>query len=357
MATAVSTPASRLPRELPDLPTLVGLRSRLVLFAIGVLAAGYVIAMVGTSGSAEGSVWAAQTFAFVLQILCLLTAIAIPADPLPTWAAAVIAIASLGGLAVAWWYMPPDSQFWVQATVPPSLTAAVAGVIAIRGRFAVAGLMAVGTLAIAAFWAVHHDHAPATALPMSSRVVGTVLPAVIIAAMVRPMMSLMGLLRERELAAVRFEAARQATADERCERLDALAREVSPILQRVADGEAFTESEALAARLLEQALRDERRGRVWNSEGVRRAATEARSRGISVQLFDDGGLDLDSLSATDAETLRGELIRTLTAAESGGVTARILPPGRHQAALINVIDGDAAHRRACVRTPAGLRWT
>ncbi|MEZ5210146.1 hypothetical protein [Gordonia sp. (in: high G+C Gram-positive bacteria)] len=341
---------------IPDVPTLIGLRSPLVTAAVAVLAAGYVIGMIGASAPASGDVWAAQVFSFVLQLLCVVTAIAIPADPLPTWAAGVIGAASLGALAVAWWYLPLESQFWVQVTMPPALAAVVAGVLAIRGRYLVAWLMVAGTWAIAGVWTLSHDHPADMLLPMSSRVLGTVLPAAIIAAMFRPLTRLMGSLRERELAAVRADAAQQAAVAEREERLEYVARTAGPILTRIADGEEFTAEEALAARLLEYSLRDEVRGRVWYSEGTRFAATGARSRGVAVQLFDDGGLDLEAMTAVDAERLRGELIRVLYAATSGAVTARILPPGRDAVALITVATGEVVERRTCVRTPAGLRW-
>ncbi|MFT3661304.1 MAG: hypothetical protein QM809_07855 [Gordonia sp. (in: high G+C Gram-positive bacteria)] len=342
--------------DVPGLPTLVGLRSPVVAVALGVLAVGYAAAMIGTSGPATGWVWAAQIFAYVLQLLCVLTAISIPTDPLPSWAAAVVASASLGGLAIAWWFMASDSEFWVQVTVPSSLTAVVAGVIALRGRFVVAVLMVAATMVLAGVWA--HTHAQSTGLviPMSNRVLGTVLPAVLVASILRPILRLMGELRERELAAVRHDAARQATQAERDARLDDLARDVGPILQRIADGDSFDDHEALRLRLLEHTLRDEVRGRAWDSEGVRVAATAARARGVSVQLFDDGGLGVDGLTAVDAERLRGELIRVLGAVDSGAVTARVLPPGRDRVALITVVHDDAVTRRDCVRTSVGLRW-
>ncbi|WP_298441186.1 hypothetical protein [Gordonia sp. (in: high G+C Gram-positive bacteria)] len=342
--------------EAPDLPTLIGLRSPLVTVAAAVLVAGYVIAMIGASASASGGLWAAQVFSLVLQVLCLVGVIAIPADPLPVWAAAVIGVASLCALALAWWHLPHGSQFWVQVTMPPALAAVVAGIVAIRGRFLVAWLMIGGTLLTAAVWTRSHGYPAGMVVPMSNRVIGTVLPAVIVAAMIRPIMELMGALRERELAAVRAGAARRAAIDERDERLAQVAREAGPILARIADGDSFTEEEALAVRLLEFTLRDEVRGRGWYSEGTRVAAAAARSRGVTVALFDDGGLDLDALTAADAERLRGELIRVLHAASSGAVTARILPPGRDEVALINVVDGEVVGRRSCVRAAAGLRW-
>lgn len=344
------------PSEVPDLPTLLGLRSPLVGLSIAVLAVAYVVTVIGTSGPATGIVWAGQALAFVLALACIQTAVAIPADPLPRWAAVVIGVASLASLGIAWWLAPAGSQWWVQVTAPPAMTAVVAGVFALRGRAGLAWLMVLGVMGVAAAWAMAHGESIGLTMMMSNRVLSTVLPATIITLMVRPLMRLMGALRERELEAVRFAAATRATADERTERLDVFAGEVRPILERIADGRAFSEDEALRARLLENTLRDEVRGRGWDSEGVRVAAAAARSRGVAVQLFDDGGLDLDQLTAADAERLRGELIRLLTAAASGAVTARILPPGRDHVAVINSVGDDVRGRRVYRPGPIGLRW-
>ncbi|WP_344780982.1 hypothetical protein [Gordonia caeni] len=344
------------PSEVPDLPTLLGLRSPLVGFSIAVLAVAYVVTVIGTSGPMTGIAWAGQALAFVLALACIHTVVAIPADPLPRWAAVVIGGASLAALGIAWWLAPAGSQWWVQVTAPPAMTAVVAGVFALRGRAGLAWLMVLGTMGVAAAWALAHGENIGLMMMMSNRVLSTVLPATIIALMVRPMLQLMGALRDRELAAVRFAAASRATADERNERLDAFAGEVRPILERIAAGQEFSEDEAMRARLLESTLRDEVRGRGWDSEGVRLAAAAARSRGVAVQLFDDGGVDLDQLTAIDAERLRGELIRVLTAIPAGAVTARILPPGRDHIAVINAVGDDVRRRRVYRPGPTGPRW-
>ena len=175
--------------------------------------------------------------------------------------------------------------------------------------------------------------------------------------MVRPMMALLGALRAREVEAVELAAAARAVSAERSERLTTLQNQVRPLLQRIADGDSFTQDEALHIRILENSLRDEVRAPGWSTEGIRQVVALARLRGVRVQLFDDGGLDMNGLSARDAERLRGEVIRVLSAAESGSVTARILPPERDHVAVINIGTEDGHDRRICRWTTIGLHWT
>lgn len=342
--------------SVPDMPTLLGLRSPLVVVAIIALVISCFIAIVGTSGPAPASTWIVQILALLLQVGCMFTVVAIPADPLPRWAAAVIALASLGALGLAWWFAPDDAHWWVQVTAAPAMTAVVAGVFALRGRWGIAWLTVLGAMLVAGSWALSHGLSASLAFPMTTRILATVLPAVVVAVMIRPLLQLIGALRERELAAVRYDAAAEAMADERNERLQTFAGEMRPVLQRLAAGDEFTEQEAQAIRLHEHALRDEVRGRGWDSEGVRVSAFAARARGVVVQLLDDGGLDVATLTVPDAERLRGELIRVLEVSDSGTVTARILPPGRDEAAVITVIRGEDVEHRSYVAAAHGYRW-
>ncbi|MFZ2512109.1 MAG: hypothetical protein WAW85_13600 [Gordonia sp. (in: high G+C Gram-positive bacteria)] len=341
--------------DVPDLPTLLGLRSGLVMITIGILAVGYAFAF--APGSVAAATWGGQVLALLLALAAITTSILIPTDPLPRWAALILSAAALVALALGWWHMTDDDYWWVQVTVPPAMTAVFAGFLALRGRAGLSWLVLLGAMGIAAAWAVVHRESVDLMFAMTSRVVGAVLPATIIAAMIRPMMTLLGALRTRELDAVELAAAAEATSAERADRLAELQRDVRPLLQRIAAGETFTADEARHIQILENSLRDEVRGQAWASEGVRQGVALARLRGVSVQLFDDGGLDIDRLSARDVERLRGEAIRVLTSAGSGLITARILPPGRDQVATISVSDDGGVDRRVCQQTPGGLQWS
>lgn len=343
--------------EVPDLPTLLGLRSGLVMLAIGTLAVGYAAATFLASGSIDANDWSAQLLALALALAAIMTSLLIPADPLPMWAASILAGASLVALALGWWNQSGADYWWAQVSVPPTMTAVFAGFLALRGRAGLGWLVLIGAMGIAVAWTTAHNEPAGLTFSMTTRILGILLPATIIAFMLRPMMTLLGALRARELVAVEHAAVVGATNAERAERLAALQREVRPVLQRIAAGETFTADEAAHVQILENALRDDVRGRGWSSEGVRHAVAHARLRGITVQLFDDGGLDLTRLSAGDAERLRGEAIRVLASARAGSVTARILPPGRNYVATINVATDAGDDRRLCRRTSGGLQWS
>lgn len=343
--------------EVPDLPTLLGLRSGLVLFALGILAGGYALALIFTTGDVTTAVWGGQLLALVLALAAITTCILIPTDPLPVWAATILSGAVLVALARGWWYITGDAYWWVQVTVPPAMTAVFAGFLALRGRAGLGWLVLLGAMVIAAAWTIEQGKSVGLTFAMTSRILGAVLPATIIAVMLRPMMSLLGAFRVRELDAVELAAADRAATAERAERLAELQREVRPVLERIAAGETFTADEALHIQILENSLRDQVRGSGWSSEGVRQAVALARRRGVEVQLFDDGGLDLDQLSANDAERLRGEAIRVLASAPAGSITARILPPGRDDVAIIVIRVDDGHDRRICRWVDGGLQWS
>lgn len=341
---------------LADPVVLLGLRSPLVLTATVVLAIGYALAIIGTAEHMTPAGWGTQGAALTLQLLCIYTAVAIPADPLPRWAALVISLASFGALAIAWIYAPPTDEWFVQVTAPPAMTSVVVGVLAVRGRAGVAWLITIIAMASAIVWCIAHDFPASMGVAMTRHIVSIAVPATVLAWMLRPMLGKVGALRQQQLAAVEREAERAATLRERVDRLRVYEDEVDPILRRIASGGEFTEEEALYARLIEHTLRDEVRGRGWDSAGVRVGAATARARGVVVQLFDDGGLDVSELGAADVERLRGELVLVLATAESGSVTARILPAGRECLAVITVVDGSRVERRLASLTVSGLQW-
>lgn len=356
---AVPAPATA---GMPDLPMLLGLRSGLVVLALGILAVGYAAAAFFATGTADVTNWIPQILALAMALAAITTCLLIPTDPLPLWAASILSGAALVALAIGWWTQADNGYWWVQVSVPPTMTAVFAGLLALRGRAGLGWVVLIGAMGIAAVWAIAHGESVGLTFSMTNRILGTVLPATVVAVMLRPMMTLLDALRARELEAVEQAAAVEAANAERAGLLAGLQRDVRPVLERIAAGETFTVDEARRIQILENALRDDVRGRGWSSEGVRQAVSSARLRGVAVQLFDDGGLDLEQFSARDAERLRGEVIRVLASTGSGVVTARILPPGRDRVATIicSVGTGGAetgGDQRICRWTPGGLEWS
>ena len=94
-----------------------------------------------------------------------------------------------------------------------------------------------------------------------------------------------------------------------------------PVLSRVvASRGALDEREQLEARLAEGRLRDELRGADLLNDAVRDAIEAARRRGVTVTVFDEGGLD--GVEEERRVEIRDELAVTLAHAEAGRLIIR-----------------------------------
>lgn len=117
---------------------------------------------------------------------------------------------------------------------------------------------------------------------------------------------------------------------ERSQHLDEHAR---PLLAVLAGGTPLTEAVRVDAYLLEAELRDSLRARCFRGTPVVDAVREARSRGVTVELMDDGAL------VAAEEELRGRVesivLGELQRATQGTVTVRVQPPGRE--AVVTVL--------------------
>lgn len=122
---------------------------------------------------------------------------------------------------------------------------------------------------------------------------------------------------EREAAA--WQAAQDAHLFEGSMRLAQTQRIAAPMLRRIADaGHELSEAERRECRTLEAAIRDEIRGRMLLTEAVRRSVKEARDRGATVTLLDEGGIDdLD-------EDARDRVLSRLAEAISGSRADRVI---------------------------------
>ncbi|WP_149359711.1 hypothetical protein [Lolliginicoccus suaedae] len=129
-------------------------------------------------------------------------------------------------------------------------------------------------------------------------------------------------------------AARLAERDRQLTYLNETAR---PLLERIVHAEQLTADEIAQIALAEAQLRDRIRARSLATEEILAAAQEARARGATVILLDDGSLEgmpeAQRASAVHAisQALRGALDR---AGPGTTVTARVLPPGRHALATV-----------------------
>ncbi len=127
---------------------------------------------------------------------------------------------------------------------------------------------------------------------------------------------------ERE--ATDWQAAQEAHLYERQFRLGQTGTTAVPMLRIIEESQGeLTDEQRQECLHLEGAIRDEIRGRRLLDDAVRREVMTARRRGVSVNLFDEGGLDeLDEASLERVLGTLAEAIRTTTATR---VIARTAP--------------------------------
>ncbi|MGO3326358.1 hypothetical protein [Gordonia sp. (in: high G+C Gram-positive bacteria)] len=275
-------------------------------------------------------------------------------DPLPHRPTIVVMVLGVAAVTAAWWAIPSTADEWVQVGAPLVVFAVVAGLLTLRGRSVAAWAACAVVLASAVWWSVRHGGTAVAGGQLTVRMVMALLPATLMALLVRPMVRLTGALEVRRVAAARSAAATEATAVERTERLRRFDAGVRPYLQRVADGVEFDHEDVTLAQLLEHDLRDSIRGAGWCSPETRASLAEARARGIAVRVLDDSST---KQSTDDAAVLHNELAATLAAASSGVVTARILPDGREDVAVVTVVAVDGVTRRVAARRGDVLAWS
>lgn len=106
-----------------------------------------------------------------------------------------------------------------------------------------------------------------------------------------------------------------------------------PVLSRaVAARGELSEQERLEARLAEGTMRDELRGASLLNDAVRRAISDARTRGTVVTVFDEGGLE--GIEPDRLAQIRDELAAVLASARSNRV---IIRAGRDERVAVTVV--------------------
>lgn len=251
-------------------------------------------------------------------------------DPLP-WPATA-AVCAAGPCAVAL------THFGVADGVRPQPWAVFAssfllGVLVLRGRIGSAWAGA-GAVAVVVSAAIAQGTMGGTADSLTVLIItlSTPVGTSICVLILRPTQRSLRLLRSEAARRAAVEAAMAAQYSERVRqlaRLDAVAR---PMLERIARGVELTPAEREECRLLEAGLRDYLRAPQLSTDQLSSAARRARSRGVEVLLFDDGGF------AEAPAGLREQVVRLaideLDGAEGGSVTVRVLPPGRRNLATL-----------------------
>ena len=140
-------------------------------------------------------------------------------------------------------------------------------------------------------------------------------------------------LAQLQRAASVWQAAQSGRRRERRIQVQRAYAVAGPVLSRaVAVGGELDESERLQARLAEGRLRDELRGRSLLDDDVRAQLDDARERGASVTVLDEGGLD--GVDADALAAIRSDLADTLRAARSDRLYIRTSP---HETIAVTVV--------------------
>jgi signal transduction histidine kinase len=208
--------------------------------------------------------------------------------------------------------------------------------LCVRGavRFAWAAML--GQIAVCGAWTASTGQELLTGVGFSFINLTPLLMATFFTWVVRPMAHSILALRQQDTDRAATEAAAQAAQQERDSRIARLDSTVRPLLEVVASGRPLTAAEQAECRLVEAELRDDIMGGVMIDAAVAAAARSARQRGVTVVLDDSGGLD--EIATGLRQRVRTVVRDALDYADSGTVTARVLPPGRSTLASILLRD-------------------
>lgn len=131
--------------------------------------------------------------------------------------------------------------------------------------------------------------------------------------------------------------ARQAELDafhlERRRRLDHASSTAAPMLRRILDSNGqLSDTDRAECRVLEQALRDEIRGRHLLNDAVRHVVSTHRRRGAHVLVLDDGGLD--TLTPEELDILLNDAAQHLQTVQASRIIIRTGQPDSDTAITI-----------------------
>ncbi|WP_278313102.1 hypothetical protein [Lolliginicoccus levis] len=325
-------------RPRTDTPTLLGLRSGTAL----AIAAAWTIAECArafTTGTWDrGPAWWILSVVLILAATWLL--LRAPGDPLPARETATIAalpgIAALANAAMIG--APDDVALYASWTWPTGTI--ILSFLVLRGR-ALAAWAGEALLAatILGWWfiagPVPSDIAdPWQELSWNLSMIGT---CTVLGITMRRQVGVINELRDTSASVIADRHGGAARATERDRQLVFLNATARPLLERIVQAEELTDAEITQIALVEAQLRDRIRARSLATEQILAAARDARSRGATVVLLDDGGLDgLPQVQRSRAvhaisTALRGALDQAGTGTT---VTARVLPPGRDAIATV-----------------------
>jgi hypothetical protein len=213
--------------------------------------------------------------------------------------------------------------------------------LALRRRAGMAWLGFALMTAITLWWATDTGRGVGGGIAMLQTHAGILLVATLFASNLRRTSQRINQFNERSVAAAASYAASDAAQEIRRQRVGELASAVVPILGDLAKGEPISEGDRTHYRATEATLRDGVRGRSLALPSVVSATTEARRRGVEVNLLDDRGEALREGLAM--QRMADAIVTVLDQTDAGSVTIRLLPHGRDAAlTIVTALDNDSS---------------
>lgn len=253
---------------------------------------------------------------------------------LPAWAAVLALAAAVLVPNATWLAVEPDARAADVGTWSLGAIGALLTIVMVRRRPWVAWSGVAVLAAEAAFWI-----GPAAALALG--VVGAVLwvgVAQLLTWLVDRAARDTAELTALQRAASEWLAAQEGMRRERRTQVQRALALAGPVLTRTIEAAGrLSDDERRAARIAEEALRDELRGSALLDAEVRAALAAARERGTTVSVLDEGGLD--GLSPVERAAVRSRLAAVLAGADSERVYVRA---AIHHDVAVTVVGRSAA---------------
>jgi len=213
--------------------------------------------------------------------------------------------------------------------------------LVLRGRTGIAWIAFAMMSAVTLAWAIDSGRGAAAILQFLPNHVGTLLIGTILARGLMRTLQRITTLHAEQAANAEAEARARAATAERAEQAAYLNAVARPALERIATVGVHSDAERANWLNIEATIRDRLRAFVLTSPALADAAMRARMRGVEVTLLDDSD---GNLSLEGEQAVVTAIVAELTAAQSGQVTGRVLPPGRGQLATIVISDGPTSRR-------------
>lgn len=258
------------------------------------------------------------------------------AEPMSLWCALFVAAAWPGIAALISWQLivAGGHAQWYFGAGTVSLF-----YLSLRGRMPIAWAGFAVLASVIVVWGATTTVGVPTALALVGKQLPIMIVGTLFALGMRRTLASIERLTLAASARASAEAVDLATTAERNERLADLDAVATPLLAKLVDGSALTDSDRLEFSIAEAELRDGLRARTLSVPSLVAAAREARRRGVDVVLLDDS--DPTQLSTVDLAAVVTRVSEALDESHDGRIVARLLPPGRPDVATL-LIDG--SHR-------------